>query len=189
MDGIRPKDITPKIFELSRKKRGTVALALREDNWVNWIDTTAGLSLVHLEQFIAPWNMLLPINLQPGVPDTMLWKLSSDGSYSAKTAYLAQFAGLVQSNLQTIVWKAWAPQKCKLFAWLVTQNRVWTADRLQRRGWPNCDRCPLCNQVRESAAHLLFKCRFSIRVWKEVLAWLHLDVDTTHWLNFDTVRF
>ena len=137
MDGICPKDIAPKIFELSRKKRATVALALREDNWVNWTDTTGGLSLVHLEQFIALWNMLLPINLQPGVPDTIIWKLSSDGSYSTKTAYLAQFAGLVQSNLQTIVWKAWAPQKCKFFAWLAIKDRCWTFDSCREGDYRN----------------------------------------------------
>ena len=35
--------------------------------------------------------------------------------------------------------------KCKLFLWLVTQNRIWMADRLNRRGWDNHGRCKLCN--------------------------------------------
>ena len=80
------------------------------------------------------------------------------------------------------------PPSVIFFAWLVTQNRIWTADRLQQRGWPNCDRCPLCNQVQESAAHLLFKCRFSTRVWNEVFAWLGLNIPTTPWLQFNTVK-
>jgi hypothetical protein len=62
------------------------------------------------------------------------------------------------------------------------QNRVWTADRLEKRGWQNCRRCKLCNQVQESASHLLFKCRFTIQVWTKVKDWLGLhDVDPSSW--------
>jgi hypothetical protein len=117
-----------------------------------------------------------------------MWKLANDGIYSTKTAYMAQFSGLSRSSLQVSVWKAWAPPKCKFFAWLVNQNRIWTADRLQRRGWPNCDRCPLCKQVQESAAHLLFQCRFSIRIWNEVFAWLGMHIPTALWHRFGTVK-
>ena len=78
LDGVLPKDIAPKNFELSRKKCITVASAIRDDNWVSLIDISAGLSLDHLEQFFALWSKLLPINLQPGVLDTILWKLSND---------------------------------------------------------------------------------------------------------------
>ena len=74
--------------------------------------------------------------------------------------------------MPTLVWNAWAPPKCKLFAWMIIQNRVWTADRLQRRGWPNCGNCPLCGQVQESGVHLLFHCRFSARIWNAIATWI-----------------
>jgi hypothetical protein len=32
--------------------------------------------------------------------------------------------------MEMVVWKAWAPSKCKHFSWLIIQNLVWTADRL-----------------------------------------------------------
>ena len=82
--------------------------------------------------------------------------------------------GTTSSNMKKIVWKVWAPPKCKFFAWLIIQNRVWTADRLRRRGLPNCDLCPLCKQTGETAAHLLFQCRFAKRIWYMVKDWLHL---------------
>jgi hypothetical protein len=82
-----------------------------------------------------------------------------------------------------------APPKCKLFAWLIIQNRVWTADRLQKRGWPSCVLCKLCNQVQESADHLLYKCRFTTRIWIELKEWLGLhDVDPRAWHNRRTVK-
>ena len=77
--------------------------------------------------------------------------------------------------MEQMVWKVWAPPKYKFFAWLIIQDRVWTADRLQRRGWPNCGLCPLCKQVTESAPHLLFQCRFSQRVWANVASWIGIN--------------
>ena len=91
--------------------------------------------------------------------------------------------------MNQIIWKTWAPPKCKTFAWLVMQNRIWTSDRLQRRGWPNHGNCPLCNQVQESAAHLLFKCRFSSRIWTNILSWSGFHgIYPSQWTNFDDVK-
>jgi hypothetical protein len=80
------------------------------------------------------------------------------------------------------VWKVWAPPKVKFFAWLAMQNRVWTADRLAKRGWPNCGLCPLCKQVQESVDHLIFQCRVTVRIWGMIRDWLQLDhIDTSAW--------
>ena len=58
----------------------------------------------------------------------------------------------------SMVWKAWAPPKLKFFAWLALQDRIWTADRLEKRGWPNCGPCPLCKREQEMGIHLFVKC-------------------------------
>jgi hypothetical protein len=106
-----------------------------------------------------------------------------------KSAYKMQFEGHIISTMPDMVWRPWAPPKCKLFAWLIIQNRVWTADRLQKRGWPSCVLCKLCNQVQESADHLLYKCRFTTRIWIELKEWLDLhDVDPRAWHNRRTVK-
>jgi hypothetical protein len=71
----------------------------------------------------------------------------------------------------------------------LTQDRVWTADRLQKRGWPNCGVCQLCKRKPESAAHLLFKCRYYLRIWNSLLSCLRIiSVDTSNWPNFVTVE-
>jgi hypothetical protein len=48
-----------------------------------------------------------------------------------------QFEGGIFSSFPKIVWKVWAPSKCKFFMWLLLQNRVWTADRLLIRECQN----------------------------------------------------
>uniref|UniRef100_A0ACD5VX66 Uncharacterized protein n=1 Tax=Avena sativa TaxID=4498 RepID=A0ACD5VX66_AVESA len=62
------------------------------------------------------------------------------------------------------------------------QNRLWTADRLEKRGFPNCGLCPLCKQTTESITHLLVNCRFTIRLWGLVKDWLGLHaLHPTQW--------
>ena len=58
--------------------------------------------------------MSLPSNME----DDIEWKLTENGQYSAKSAYELQFLGIIFSSLENMVWKAWAPPKTKLFAWL-----------------------------------------------------------------------
>ena len=189
LNGSRPKDIAPLIFERSKMKKCTVAKALEGDFWVAQINTQGGLTFDHILQFSRLWEMLQSVQLNANALDSITWKLSSDGCYSSKTSYNMQFLGQTISTMPCLVWKSWAPPKCKIFAWLIIQNRVWTADRLAKRGWPNCGRCKLCNQGQESADHLLFKCRFTTRVWVAVKDWLVLqDVDPYSWQNFHSVK-
>jgi hypothetical protein len=61
--------------------------------------------------------------------------------------------------------------KKKIFAWLLMQNRIWTADRFQKRGSPNCGFCPLRKQTTKSACHLFVHCRFTRRIWQEIKNW------------------
>ena len=46
-------------------------------------------------------------------------------------------------NLKALIWNPWESSKCKLFAWLIIRNWVWTSDRLAARGWPHSPSCPL----------------------------------------------
>jgi hypothetical protein len=186
---MRPKDIAPLIFELSKKKKCVVHMALGNNFWVSQINTQGGLSLEHIDQFYKLWEMLSDITLAPQRPDEIKWKLTNDDCYSTKSAYKMQLLGQTTSLMPSLVWKPWAIPKCKFFAWLALQNRVWTADRLARRGWQNYGLCKLFNQRQESASHLLFKCRFPRRVWKKLKLWLGLQhIDTTTWHQYRSVK-
>ena len=146
LDGIRPKDIAPKIY-IFNKKNCLVHKALLNGYWISQVKVASIVSSEHIAQFAALWERLTHIQLNPDMQDSITWKFTADGHYSAASAYRAQFIGLVDTDMNQNVWKNWAPSKCKFFAWLVINNRIWTADRLHRRGWPNCNLCPLCQQV------------------------------------------
>ena len=96
----------------------------------------------------------------------------SDGIYTSKSAYKAQFIGAIASPFMGIAWNSWAPPKCSFFAWLAVQNRLWTSDRLAIRGWPHQPVCQLCRCHPETARHILFECRYSRRVWADMAIWL-----------------
>ena len=85
---MRPKDIAPRIFDLSRKKSCSVQIALLNNFWVSQIDTRHGITLEHLQEFITLWGKLSSITLNNSVQDTIHWKFTTQGEYSASTAYM-----------------------------------------------------------------------------------------------------
>jgi hypothetical protein len=114
--------------------------------------------------------------------DDITWKHTTNGIYSAASAYKAQFLGKILSPMDYMIWKIWAPPKVNFFVWLAIQDRIWTADRLAKRGWRNCGLCPLCKREQETGAHIIFKCRFTLRLWSLVKDWLHLgNFDISSW--------
>ena len=102
-------DNAPKIFELSRKKSYSVIKALTDNNWITQINTQQGISLTHIQEVVMLWERLADISLTDGVRDSITWKLSIDGVYSASSAYKAQFEGLTISTMLTTVCKGCPP--------------------------------------------------------------------------------
>jgi hypothetical protein len=182
LDGRKPKDIAPLIFQISSHKKSKVAQAMKNNIWTSRIALGNNFTLEHLSQCAHLWGLLQNVDLQDDVEDNITWRLMANGDYSAKSAYDMQFMGAISSSIYETVWKAWAPPKVKFFAWLATQNRIWTADRLAKRGWPNCGACPLCKQTTESVHHLFTACRFTKRIWNLVKSWIGIPgIDTDLW--------
>ena len=174
LGGKRPKDIAPLIFAACKRKKWCMREAMRDKAWVHKINPSTDLTVGHIVQFVDLWVRLLGIQLQMDVDDDITWKFEANGEYSAGSAYRAQFLGSTSTVMNKTIWKVWAPPKVKFFSWLAIQNRIWTADRLQKRGWENCGLCALCRRANETSGHLFFKCRFTLRIWRMVKAWLGL---------------
>jgi hypothetical protein len=121
--GLRPKDIAPLIFNVSRRKNGSLSEALLNHSWIRDLNLfSAEVAEQHIVQYCRLWSILQRISLQPGICDSISWKLLADRHYSVKSAYLAQFLSSELTNMNWIIWKAWAPPKCKFFSWFAIQN-------------------------------------------------------------------
>ena len=171
LDGKRIQDIAPLVFALVPKRRSsrrTVLEALTEEKWIEDIQGEIGTTA--LFQYLDLWDILNGVELNEKIPDKHIWRLSTSGQYTAKSAYDALFQGAIFFEPYERIWKSWAPAKCKFFMWLVTHNRCWTADRLAKRGLPHPDQCLLCDQEEEDIQHLLVGCVFSRDFWFSLLS-------------------
>lgn len=120
--------------------------------------------------------------------DTISWILTADGKYTAKSAYSVQFEGKTKCVAEVQTWKTKAPPRCKFFIWLVLQDRIWTAARLQRRGWPNEFFCQLCIRNLETTRHLFCECHLTRKVWEEVANWIQVaSLILANWNNSSTM--
>lgn len=112
------------------------------------------------------------MQLRPGIADKVRWAWETSGVFSVRSVYANKFIVREHDLGASFTWRSRAPLRCKFFSWLILKDRVWTSDRLARRGLPHQDACPLCNQEQESIDHLLIACVFARSMWFEVLtAW------------------
>jgi hypothetical protein len=170
----------PRLYDRSRRKNKSVAKALNDNSWVH--DIRRNFPPEMLPEFISLWRTLQTVVLRPHTPDSIRWILTTDGCYSAASAYRLHFEGQIRSIAPEMIWSTWAPPKCRVFAWLLLQNRLWCADRLQRRQCPNSYFCPLCIRNLETSWHLFFECPFTRSIWASVATWTHCSaLDPSIW--------
>jgi hypothetical protein len=126
-----------------------------------------------LDEFVKLWGLTEDVNFdsQHMEQDIIAWTRTTLGEYSAKPAYEMQFEGGIFSSFPNIVWKVRAPSKCKFFMSLLLQNRVWTADRLLNREWPNSYFCQLCYRNLQTTNHLFVECPISCSIWRAADVW------------------
>jgi hypothetical protein len=73
--------------------------------------------------------------------------------------------------------------------WLLLKNRIWTAARLQRRGWPNEYFCQLCVRNLETSSHLFIECGIVRSIWEGMAAWLGMpSLAPTNWLQTNNLQ-
>ena len=101
-----------------------MAKAMGTNDWVSHLDSLEGFGFDHLNQFVTLWEMLSHVTLSPDTRDSIRWKFTNDGIYSASSTYKMQLEGLIASNMNQVIWKTWAPPKCNVFAWLDRKSVV-----------------------------------------------------------------
>lgn len=105
--------------------------------------------------------------------DRLIWKETSSGLFSVKSAY---HLGLklrdnslapdqTQKKLWNKLWNAQATQRAKIFAWRVCNRALPVKMAFMRRGFYTEDSCSLCFTEEESIIHVLRDCPMALKVW------------------------
>lgn len=187
LHGHAPATLYPNLFKHSKRKNRSVQDAITDSKWV--IDVDHNMTEILIQEFVALWEQLQGIVLQPMEDDKITWLHTLDGCYSASSAYKLQFVGMMTDLTPKCVWSTKAPPKCRFFTWLLLQNRLWTAARLQIRGWPNDYFCSLCIRNLETASHLFQECCFSLQLWDKVGSWIaEPSMRPRNWAQIDDLR-
>jgi hypothetical protein len=90
LGGKKPKDVAPQIFKICKRKKWTVANALKDDEWIRKLSNVATLSIDHITQFVQLWVLIQNVHLTEDVEDDIHWKLTNNGEYSTASAYNLQ---------------------------------------------------------------------------------------------------
>ena len=131
----------------------------------------AHLQVAHLCQALAT----IPINAT--APDQFISPADVSGCYTAKSTYNRLCFGLLASPTTRCIWKSWAPLRCKIFAWLMVQYRLWTSDRRARHGLQDePSSCFFCLQEIDCVDHILAHCAYAREVWHRCFDALQINV-------------
>jgi hypothetical protein len=87
LDGRKPKDIAPLIFESSKRKYWPVCQALVDDAWIRRVNLEQIVTMNHITQFAELWALIQDVHLAPDRDDNILWKFTESGIYTTKLAY------------------------------------------------------------------------------------------------------
>ena len=100
-----------------------------------WINDIAGhLTATGIAQCLLLLSTVARIFRDVSQPDVFSWPWETGGTYTARSTYMALSQGSTVMAGAKCIWGSWAPLKCKIFAWLALQHRLWTADRRTRHG-------------------------------------------------------
>ena len=107
------------------------------------------------------------------MPDKQIWRDSSIGMFTVKSAYF--FARKVlgketqqlsqRQPLWRFCWTAKTIPKVKYFIWRLIQGIIPIGSILQRRGLDVDNRCSMCGQSGDTLRHVFLDCKLSKAVW------------------------
>ena len=122
MEGQSPATLYPALFSHSKRKNRSVKEALTDNKWIDDVDYSLTEQLI--ADFVALWEKLQQVDLIPTQQDRIIWLHTSDGHYTARSAYELQFVGNTNSATAGAIWQTKVPPKCRFFIWLMLQNKI-----------------------------------------------------------------
>ncbi|KAL9840438.1 putative ribonuclease H domain, reverse transcriptase zinc-binding domain-containing protein [Arabidopsis thaliana] len=109
----------------------------------------------------------------PGTSDELSWKGTQNGNFTVRSAYEllkpeAEERPLIGSFLKQI-WKLVAPERVRVFIWLVSHMVIMTNVERVRRHLSDIATCSVCNGADESILHVLRDCPAMTPIWQRLL--------------------
>jgi hypothetical protein len=83
----------------SKRKNRTLCDALTKDNWIRDIRASHITMHEHRNEFVNLWGMIQRVHLLELQRDTITWKLTPIGEYTAQSASRLQFTGTTAINM------------------------------------------------------------------------------------------
>ena len=122
-----------------------------------------------LNDWTALSSLLHDCNPDSSLADSLLWRWSSNGTFSVHSYYLwLEYGGMVNTEF-TAIWSSKIPLKIKIFLYLLKRNKVLTKENLISKGWTGDTSCVFCGAF-ESTDHLFVHCPFTIQIWRWISA-------------------
>ncbi|KAG7599188.1 Reverse transcriptase zinc-binding domain [Arabidopsis suecica] len=151
---------------------GERSLCVRE-LWKNGM----GWDLARITPFISQKTkrqlMSVVLDNITGSIDRMSWSEQSDGSFTVKSAYAMLTRNeLPRQNMEKIfdrIWRVIAPERVRVFFWLVVQQAVMTNSERHRRHLCESSLCQVCNSGEETILHVLRDCPAMSGVWQRLV--------------------
>lgn len=140
------------LYARSRRKNRTVADAQQNGNWIKNLNLWAATTTNQFLEYARLWQLVSQIDTNTTQEDQTVWKLTASGQYTTSSVYKVQFIGCTRNPHLNTIWNAWAPPKCKHFAWLIVQNHIWVSD-MAKRNWD------------------IAECRYTRKIWDLVAFW------------------
>ncbi|XP_026428977.1 uncharacterized protein LOC113324916 [Papaver somniferum] len=160
-------DIFPLAYEASRTKEFVVASMydVREDG-VRWkFMSRQRYSQTISSEVLSISNLFSFISIQEGVMDTRIWVGSDHGQYTVNDGIKVNDDQGGPDYPSNIFWSNEYPHKINFFIWILSHDRVMTADKLLRRGMDVSSACHFCEEDDESSMHLFYGCWRMRRIW------------------------
>jgi hypothetical protein len=104
--------------------------ATENNRWISHI--TPIVTFAELHEFILLWEGIASSARAEDSEDKIKWKWTSDGKYTIQSAYQIQFKGRHKKLVTAPIWRAKAEPKCRIFAWILLQHKILTANNLAK---------------------------------------------------------
>lgn len=114
--GMPIKELLPNLFKHSSGFKLTLQQAVLNNKWIACIKRNPSLQV--LREYLQLWSITQDLQLDPTSADDIKWKWTTNGQYSATSAYKMLFQGLIHSNYRELIWASRTPLKCQFHVWL-----------------------------------------------------------------------